>query len=164
LQERNPLVQLCTGPAGVVPVQRPSLRALARGDANGTVYACAAANARAQSNHPSRVREPLAMTPSLFDQLTVDSQSYLFRDGNWTTPAGMFVSTSQGQALTMAFYAKHGRAPRLPEAPSVATAAAKPRKAKLAAAKLPAARSSRIKAAVRRRGEGERHLAGTALR
>ena len=80
------------------------------------------------------------------DQLTVDHQHYVFRDGDWTTPAGLCVSTAQGQMLTMAFLAEHGRAPCVHQAASVVSVAPKPRKAKVAPAKPPALTPTATKA------------------
>jgi hypothetical protein len=69
------------------------------------------------------------------DKLTLNGQSYIYRDCYWTTPTGYRVSTSDGQKLTFAFYEQHGRVPGATPPPK--PPAAPPRRA------APAARRAR---------------------
>jgi hypothetical protein len=100
------------------------------------------------------------MTSPVLDQLTVDRQQYFYRDGSWTTPAGLCVSTSQGQALTMEFYQRFGRGPCMPVSVGTAPTVPKPRRVKLVAAKPKTAKAgghkipARIRASLERRAEG----------
>ena len=101
------------------------------------------------------------MTSPVLDQLTVDRQQYFYRDGSWTTPAGMCVSTSYGQVLTLEFYQRFGRAPSMPAPVATAPAAPKPRRVKVVAAKTKTGKSAGHKIPARIRASLQRRAAGS---
>ena len=105
------------------------------------------------------------MTSPVFDQLIHDHQHYVFRDGSWTTPAGLCVSTSQGQLLTNAFFEQHGRVPSMPIVVTpVAPAPPKPRKPISSSAKARAQKSPTTKSTDRLRAALARRAAALSLR
>ena len=60
------------------------------------------------------------MPRSSLDHFVHNGQAYVYRDRHWTTPTGYRVSTSDGQKLTLAFYEKHGRVPKVAPVPGAA--------------------------------------------
>ena len=60
------------------------------------------------------------MPRNSLDQFVHNGQAYVYRDRHWTTPTGYRVSTSDGQRLTLAFYEKHGRVPKVAAVPGAA--------------------------------------------
>lgn len=47
------------------------------------------------------------------DELVEDGETFFYRQGRWTNPAGMCVSLTKSQQMTMKFYALHGRSPHI---------------------------------------------------
>jgi hypothetical protein len=87
------------------------------------------------------------------DQWTEGPESYVYRDGNWTTPTGYCLNTARGHELTMKFYERHGRVPfSPPPVKLLATRRTKAASPKAAATVAPAEkpRSAAVKAAIAR--------------
>jgi hypothetical protein len=73
------------------------------------------------------------MTESFIpDQMVENGEPYIYRNGVWTDQAGMRVSLSKSQEMTMRFYELHGRSPRLEPKPKPARARTKAAQAKAA--------------------------------
>ena len=73
------------------------------------------------------------------DQMTDGDEDYIYRDGNWTTKAGYCVNTARAHALTLKFYARHGRPPTAPQKPTPAARRASTKAAKVKTAAVRAA-------------------------
>ncbi len=83
------------------------------------------------------------MTDSFIpDELIDEGETFFYRDGQWSNAAGMCVSITRSQQMTMRFYEMHGRSPTLAPKPKP-----KPRaNSKAARAKADAVRSALSKA------------------
>jgi hypothetical protein len=79
------------------------------------------------------------------DQLVEDGEQYEYQQGVWTDRAGMRVSLTRSQTMTMRFYELHGRSPIIEPKPKPAPRA-NSKAAKAAKAKADAVRGAIAKA------------------
>jgi hypothetical protein len=78
------------------------------------------------------------------DELVEDGEKYFYRNGRWCNEAGMCVSLTRSQQMTMTFYQEHGRSPRLEPKKK------KKRTTKKAKAKAEKAKADKVRAALKK--------------